>query len=65
MGMGPRVLASASNQVQASILVIKKGAAPFPSHQEPVLTSTKAPGYPKMMWSPILGQRIGDHLYGT
>ena len=19
----------------------------------------------RMMWSPILGQRIGDHLYGT
>ena len=40
MGMGPRVLASASSQMQASISVIKKGAAPFPS-QEPVLTQGK------------------------
>ena len=51
MGMGPRVLASASSQVQASISVIKKGAAPFPS-QEPVLTSTNAPGYPKKSEEP-------------
>ena len=54
MGMGPRVLASASSQVQASISVIKKGAAPFPS-QEPVLTSTNAPGYPKKSEEPKKG----------
>ena len=52
MGMGPRVLASASSQMQASISVIKKGAAPFPS-QEPVLTSTNAPGYPKKSEEPF------------
>ena len=52
MGMGPRVLASGSNQVQASISVIKKGTALHPSH-ESVLTSTKAPS------SSLFPQKVG------
>ena len=60
MGMGPRVLASASSQMQASISVIKKGAAPFPS-QEPVLTSTNAPGYPKKSEEP----KLWTQFYGA
>ena len=52
MGKGPRVLASGSNQVPASISVIKKGTALHPSH-EPVLTSTKAPS------SPQFPQKVG------
>ena len=55
MGMGPRVLASGSNQVPASISVIKKGTALHPSH-EPVLTSTKAPS------SPLFPQKVGRAL---
>ena len=56
MGMGPRVLASGSNQVPASISVIKKGTALHPSH-EPVLTSTKAPS------SPLFPQKVGRALF--
>ena len=52
MGMGPCVLASGSNQVLASISVIKKGTSLHPSH-EPVLTSTKAPS------SSLFPQKVG------
>ena len=52
MGMGPCVLASGSNQVLASISVIKKGTSLHPSH-EPVLTSTRVPS------SSLFHQKVG------
>lgn len=58
MGMGPCVLASGSNQVLASISVIKKGTSLHPSH-EPVLTSTRVPS------SSLFHQKVGRALFLT
>ena len=56
MGMGPCVLASGSNQVLASISVIKKGTSLHPSH-EPVLTSTRVPS------SSLFHQKVGRAVF--
>lgn len=50
------MLASVSNQVSASISVIKKGTSMHPSH-EPVLTSSRVPA------SPLFPQKVGRAVF--